>query len=227
MTAGFQTGEITTTCYIPLAGLRRSCPLPTAENDSDNQAAGANAQPPVQPAETLQGFCFQAEKVHEKQAKDEEEKRKAPIVSVMLKRGAVYYTHAYEKLGVVPENILLESKHGEDIAGNIFALLKELSREKYGGYKVMLAVQPSLKPAFKKLLDRYGIKNVNMIDIFTREYDKALATAKYLITDTSFPPYFIKKEQVYLNTWHGTPLKAMGRIVRTGNMPWAISSVIS
>ncbi|NLZ83415.1 MAG: hypothetical protein GX915_07110, partial [Clostridiales bacterium] len=38
--------------------------------------------------------------------------------------------------------------------------------------------------------------------------------AKYLITDTSFPPYFIKKkDQVYLNTWHGTPLKAMGRIV--------------
>jgi len=151
-------------------------------------------------------------------------KEKLPIVSVMLKRGAVYYTHAYEKLGVVPENILLESKHGEDIAGNIFALLKELSREKYGGYKVMLAVQPSLKPAFKKLLDRYGIKNVNMIDIFTREYDKALATAKYLITDTSFPPYFIKKpEQVYLNTWHGTPLKAMGRIVP--NREYALGNI--
>ncbi|MFV0343511.1 MAG: CDP-glycerol glycerophosphotransferase family protein [Anaerocolumna sp.] len=41
-----------------------------------------------------------------------------------------------------------------------------------------------------------------------------MASAKYLVTDTSFPPYYIKKkEQVYLNTWHGTPLKAMGRSV--------------
>jgi CDP-glycerol glycerophosphotransferase (TagB/SpsB family) len=53
-----------------------------------------------------------------------------------------------------------------------------------------------------------------MIDITNREYERALASAKFLVTDTSFPPYFIKKkEQVYLNTWHGTPLKAMGRIV--------------
>src|SRR5699024_6423637 len=51
-------------------------------------------------------------------------------------------------------------------------------------------------------------------ELRTKEYLRALATAKYLITDTSFPPYFIKRpEQVYLNTWHGTPLKAMGRIV--------------
>ena len=48
----------------------------------------------------------------------------------------------------------------------------------------------------------------------TKTYKRLLATAKFLITDTSFPPYYIKREnQVYLNTWHGTPLKAMGRIV--------------
>ena len=46
------------------------------------------------------------------------------------------------------------------------------------------------------------------------EYMRLLASAKYLINDATFPSYFIKKEgQIYLNTWHGTPLKAMGRSV--------------
>lgn len=141
-------------------------------------------------------------------------KKKLPIISVMMRRGSVYYTHVYEKLSILPKDILLESKHGEDIAGNIFAILKELSGDKYKDYNVRLAMAPEYMTTFRKLLEGYGIKNIDMLEIFSREYDRALASAKYLITDTSFPPYFIKKpDQVYLNTWHGTPLKAMGRIV--------------
>jgi CDP-glycerol glycerophosphotransferase len=39
-----------------------------------------------------------------------------------------------------------------------------------------------------------------------------LATAEYLVCDVTFPPYFSRREdQKYLNTWHGTPLKSLGR----------------
>ena len=42
-------------------------------------------------------------------------------------------------------------------------------------------------------------------------YYRALATSGYLINNATFPPQFSKRvEQVYLNTWHGTPLKRMG-----------------
>ncbi|MDD4112285.1 MAG: CDP-glycerol glycerophosphotransferase family protein [Herbinix sp.] len=151
-------------------------------------------------------------------------KKKLPFISVLLRRGPVYYTHLYEKLEVVHKDILLESKHGEDVAGNIFALLMELSKDKYQDYNVMLAMAPEYKASFRRLLDSYNIKNVNMIEIYSKDYDAALASAKYLITDTSFPPYFIKKkEQVYLNTWHGTPLKAMGRIVP--NREYALGNI--
>jgi CDP-glycerol glycerophosphotransferase (TagB/SpsB family) len=45
-------------------------------------------------------------------------------------------------------------------------------------------------------------------------YFKTLATSKYLINNVTFPPLFDKRDdQVYLNTWHGTPLKRMGRDV--------------
>src|SRR5699024_9607378 len=38
-----------------------------------------------------------------------------------------------------------------------------------------------------------------------------LATAKYIIDNQSLPRYFVKRPgQVYLQTWHGIPLKKMG-----------------
>lgn len=45
----------------------------------------------------------------------------------------------------------------------------------------------------------------------TIEYYRVLSTAKYLVNNQTFPPSFVKREeQVYLNTWHGPPLKTMG-----------------
>jgi CDP-glycerol glycerophosphotransferase len=42
-------------------------------------------------------------------------------------------------------------------------------------------------------------------------YFRALATTEYLINNATFPPEFSRRDnQVYLNTWHGTPLKLMG-----------------
>lgn len=53
--------------------------------------------------------------------------------------------------------------------------------------------------------------NVKFVKFKSDEYCKALAVSKYLINNVSFPGYFLKREeQVYLNTWHGTPLKNMG-----------------
>jgi CDP-glycerol glycerophosphotransferase (TagB/SpsB family)/glycosyltransferase involved in cell wall biosynthesis len=141
-------------------------------------------------------------------------KKRLPIIGILLQSGPVYYTRMYEKLRINPKDILFESKHGEDIAGNIFALLRELADEPYKEYRVLLAMEKDYMEQNRELLENYGLTHVTMLDIRSRAYAKALASAKYLVTDTSFPPYYIKKMgQVYLNTWHGTPLKAMGRIV--------------
>ncbi|MFT4145429.1 MAG: CDP-glycerol glycerophosphotransferase family protein [Mobilitalea sp.] len=141
-------------------------------------------------------------------------KKKLPIVKIMKQGGSVFYTNMYEKLSIRPNDILFESKHGEDIAGNIFALIREMHKEEYKDYNILLAMSRKYRKQYRKLLETYSLTNITMISIRSRDYARALASAKYLVTDTSFPPYFIKKkDQVYLNTWHGTPLKAMGRIV--------------
>ncbi len=42
-------------------------------------------------------------------------------------------------------------------------------------------------------------------------YQRYLATAGYLINNATFPPEFAKRPgQIYVNTWHGTPIKKMG-----------------
>jgi CDP-glycerol glycerophosphotransferase len=50
-------------------------------------------------------------------------------------------------------------------------------------------------------------------------YLRALATSKYLINNSNFPAYFRKAPgQVYLQTWHGTPLKRLGRDIAQNNL---------
>lgn len=126
----------------------------------------------------------------------------------------VRYTLYYEKLKVNPKDVLFESKHGEDVAGNIFQMLLAMGEDQYRDFHIMLTLKESLVEQYTTLLNHYGIDYVDIIVTDSKEYLKVLATTKFLITDTSFPTFFIKKpDQIYLNTWHGTPLKAMGRMV--------------
>ena len=53
----------------------------------------------------------------------------------------------------------------------------------------------------------------------SREWLNILATAKYLINNSAFPWYFKKVSgQVYLQTWHGTPLKRLVRDIEAGKV---------
>lgn len=62
-------------------------------------------------------------------------------------------------------------------------------------------------------------ENVKFIKFQSLEYREYLATAKYLINNVSFPGYFTKRKgQVYVDTWHGIPLKTIGFDIPTGNV---------
>lgn len=51
----------------------------------------------------------------------------------------------------------------------------------------------------------------------TTGYLKALAASHYLFNNATFPPEFAKRPgQVYVNTWHGVPLKHMGYDLEDG-----------
>ncbi len=141
-------------------------------------------------------------------------KSKIPLFKLFSLPRDVEYTKYYLKYPVSEGDVLFESKHGDDVAGNMFAMIKAMGEEQFRKLSVSLALKEDLIELWRQKFLRYGIDYVHIIPFGEKEYLKALATAKYLVTDTSLPSYYIKRpEQIYLNTWHGTPLKAMGRIV--------------
>lgn len=135
-------------------------------------------------------------------------------------KSRVWFTLYYEKYlkSKLKENlVLIESRNGTDLAGNILYIIKELSENPdYKHLKLCVSAKPFKAQEVKAMLKHYGINKVKMLRAESLVYYKYASKAKYLVNDTSFPRRFIKKDgQIILNTWHGTPLKNMGRYVET------------
>lgn len=120
-----------------------------------------------------------------------------------------YYASLCKKKPIKENQVLFESFHGTTLGDSPFAMMEELLKE--GGYKIYYTTSKKKKDAHEKLLKKYNY-NVELVTLGTRKYQKVLAESKYLVNNVSFPTYFMKREgQVYLNTWHGTPLKTLGK----------------
>ena len=119
---------------------------------------------------------------------------------------------AYSQLPLDEKAILLEGGQGGNINGNMFAMLKEVcTNPRWSSYKPIFVVTEASIDAARKRMQFYGFDHVELCVRNSDAYCRQLATAKYLATDNSFPPFFNKRAgQVYLNTWHGTPLKTLG-----------------
>lgn len=136
---------------------------------------------------------------------------------LFLKTPKLKFIYAwYYKHGDIQENqVLFESFHGKDVSDSSLAILQEfLKMEEAPSFKIYFATNNIKRD--KQFIDSIGLK-VRLVDISTFKYTKILATSKYLINNSSFPAYFIcRPEQTYLQTWHGTPLKTLGKKMRFG-----------
>lgn len=123
------------------------------------------------------------------------------------------YSHYYKTLEIDEKTVLFESQHGTGMQGNVFYMLRAMvNAPEYADYKLYLSCRKVNKDEFRELLDQNGMQRVKLVVLSTRLYMKLMASAKYLINDNTFLPFYIKKEgQIYLNTWHGTPLKTLGK----------------
>ncbi|WP_066065385.1 CDP-glycerol glycerophosphotransferase family protein [Neobacillus soli] len=121
------------------------------------------------------------------------------------------YTRYFKKLKVLNNTILYESRDGKSLTDSPYAIFKYLlDNPDFKDFNHIWSV--SSFEELKTVIGRYkGLKNVTFVKRNSKEYLKCLATCKYLINNSTFQSFFIpKKEQVYVNTWHGTPLKSMG-----------------
>lgn len=128
-------------------------------------------------------------------------------------RALAGYRSLREKTPLNENYVLLESQQGRTANGNLFYIAEELcSNPEYDDLRVFFVAKEGNIDEMRSLFGSHGITGLRFVVISSAEYIALLATAKYLVTDTSFPTYYIKRQgQVVWNTWHGTPLKAMGK----------------
>jgi CDP-glycerol glycerophosphotransferase len=75
----------------------------------------------------------------------------------------------------------------------------------------------SVAPNSPSVVEFAGDPRVEFVVRGSRPYYRALSRAKYVVNNATFPELFGKRSgQIYLNTWHGTPVKAMGYDVPRG-----------
>lgn len=135
------------------------------------------------------------------------------------------YAKYYKNLLIDDKVILYDSYFGRGMICNPYALFIELiNNEDFKDYTHVWVIE-----------DRYGNepimeqfqnnKNVFAITRHSDDHLRYLASAKYIITNVSLPFYYCKKEdQVYVNTWHGTPIKSLGFDIP--DAPIAVSNIL-
>ena len=131
-----------------------------------------------------------------------------------------------EQLPVQEDLVILEARNGRTIDGNIWYIARQLlTDDRYAHLRVhIVAENEAAARTIGQKLAGFSDERMKLVLLQTEEYYRDMACAAFLVNDSAIRNFFIKKEgQTYLNVWHGTPLKTMGR--RVSHEPHATGSV--
>lgn len=107
--------------------------------------------------------------------------------------------------------VLYESFAGNGVLCNPEAIFREILRSPDLAEYRHIWVLDNVREHRDVQAEFAGNSRVRFVRRRSLAYFRALATSKYLVNNATFPAEFSKRpEQIYLNTWHGTPLKRMG-----------------
>lgn len=117
----------------------------------------------------------------------------------------------YLKKPIKEDTVLLFSDAGRSLGDSMYYMAADLMQRT--GYKIFVAIRSNQAlQAQEAFLCFNQLHTIQLVNMKSRSYLELLATSKYLVANAGFPSYFFKrKEQVYVETWHGTPLKTLGR----------------
>ncbi len=111
-----------------------------------------------------------------------------------------FYRHRYLKKPILKNTILFESFFGKGYSDNPKNLFEYINEKYPGKYNCVWVLN-------KKTKLPYPAKRVKRLSL---RYMYYLACSKYFIFNVKQPVWFKKrKEMVFLETWHGTPLKRL------------------
>ncbi len=131
-----------------------------------------------------------------------------------------YQIKRFERVKDLPIDnnlIFFESFVGRSVADSPLAIFNEIKDDPaYGGYYFVWSVNDTVKNEYLKEIPR-----VRLVKRLSMGYYETIATAKYVINNITNNVYVHKKPgQIYIQTWHGTPLKRLGMDIELDGNAW-------
>lgn len=127
----------------------------------------------------------------------------------------VFYKYIFRFIGLLPRSqnlVIFESFHGKQYSDNPRAIF-EYMLDNYPQYKLVWS-------ADRRCLDLFEKRNVEYVKRFSLKWLLLMGRAKYWVINSRLPLWIPKpKKTVYLQTWHGTPLKKLGVDIEEVMMP--------
>jgi len=112
---------------------------------------------------------------------------------------------------VRPDQVLYESFAGNGMLCNPEAIFRRLLADPAYAHLTHVWVLADDDAIARFRAEFAGRRGVSFVRRGSASYRRALAISGWLVNNATFPSWFGKRAgQVYLNTWHGTPLKLMG-----------------
>lgn len=137
---------------------------------------------------------------------------------VFIKRHPIVkkiYKKAFYGIGMLPANkkiVVFESFLGKQFSDNPRAIYEYLQDHHYP-YKLYWSMD-------KKYLHNFQGKNLNCIRRFSIKWLFIMPRARFWVTNSRMPLWLPKpKQTIYLQTWHGTPLKRLATDMDEVYMP--------
>lgn len=121
-----------------------------------------------------------------------------------------WYAQYLQSEPVNPRLILFEAREGNGFVGNPYAFYKAMQKDpRFADYTFCWVYHPNVDvEELKNNIEDF--KNTIFVERSTREYAKMLATASCYINNTVPQNMYTKREgQIFISTWHGTPLKSL------------------
>lgn len=127
-----------------------------------------------------------------------------------IKPGKKNVTDAYYGREIVPNTVILVGL-GKGVRGSMQYILNELnSNDCFRDFKIYVRTDEETDATVQTYIQK---NNWTRTQTVTKDakYMEIIESAQYLITEVYFPTGWVKKDgQVYINIWHGTPLKKLG-----------------
>ena len=122
----------------------------------------------------------------------------------------ILYRWTYKMVKVDPKLVIFIAFHGRGYSDNPRAIYEAMRQDpRFEGYRFIWFIK-------KHKQKQITIPGAEVKEYFSFSYFYYMSKAKYWIINCKMPDYIAKKEeQIYLQTWHGTPLKRLAHDIES------------